>query len=50
VEIINLKEYSSHLPVEHKLLLDERLKRVEVGMTTLKNWNLVIRKYEKKAI
>jgi hypothetical protein len=50
VEIIDVKEESSDLPVEHKILLDERLKRVEEGKTTFKNWDLVKSKYEGKAI
>ena len=31
VEIIDVKEDSSDFPIEHKILLDERLKRVEEG-------------------
>jgi hypothetical protein len=50
VEIIDIKEDSSDIPIEHKILLDERLKRVEEGKTTFKNWDLVKRKYEEKAI
>ena len=50
VEIIDIKEDSSDIPIEHKILLDERLKRVEEGKTTFKNWDLVKRKYEGKAI
>lgn len=41
VEIVDVKEDSSYFPVEHKILLDERLKRVEEGNTTFKNWDLV---------
>jgi hypothetical protein len=41
VEIVDVKEDSSYFPVEHKILLDERLKRVEEGITTFKNWDLV---------
>lgn len=50
VEIIDVKEDSSDFPIEHKILLDERLKRVEEGKTTFKDWNLVKRKYEGKVI
>jgi hypothetical protein len=50
VEIVDVKEDSSDFPVEHKILLDERLKRVEEGKTTFKNWDLVKRKYEEKAV
>lgn len=50
VEIVDVKEDSSDLPVEHKVLLDERLKKVEEGKTTFKNWDLVKSKYERKSI
>jgi hypothetical protein len=50
VEIVDVKEDSSYFPVEHKILLDERLKRVEEGITTFKNWDLVKSKYEDKAV
>ena len=46
VEVIDIKENSSDIPIEHQILLDERLKRVEEGKTTFKNWDLVKRKYE----
>jgi hypothetical protein len=50
IEIIDVKENSSDLPLEHKMLLDERLKRIEEGKTTFKNWDFVKRKYERKII
>lgn len=50
VEVIDIKEDSPDIPIEHKILLDERLKRVEEGKTTFKNWDLVKRKYDGKAI
>jgi hypothetical protein len=50
VEIVDVKENNSDLPIEHKILLDERFKRVENGTTSFKNWDLVKRKYEGKAI
>jgi putative addiction module component len=50
VEIVDIKENSSDLPLEHKRLLDERLKKVENGKTSFKNWDLVKRKYEGKTI
>lgn len=50
VEIVEVKEENSDFPIEHKILLDERLKRVEEGKTTFKNWDLVKRKYEEKAV
>jgi hypothetical protein len=50
VEIVDVKENSSDLPIEHKNLLDERLKKIENGKTSFKNWDLVKKKYEGKAI
>lgn len=50
VEIIDVKEDNSETPVEHKILLDERLKRVEEGKITYKNWDLLKKKYEGKGI
>jgi hypothetical protein len=41
VEIIDVKEDNSETPVEHKILLDERLKRIEEGKITYKNWDLI---------
>jgi hypothetical protein len=41
VEIIDVKEDNSETPVEHKILLDERLKRIEEGKITYKNWDLL---------
>jgi hypothetical protein len=50
IEIVDVKEGSSDLPLEHKMLLDERLKRIEEGKTSYKNWDLVKSKYERKVI
>ena len=50
VEIIDVKEDNSETPVEHKILLDERLKRVEEGKITYKNWDLLKKKYEGKGV
>lgn len=50
VEIIEVKEDNSDIPIEHKILLDERLKRVEEGKTSYKNWDLIKKKYEGKSI
>jgi hypothetical protein len=50
IEIVDVNEGSSDLPLEHKMLLDERLKRIEEGKTSYKNWDLVKRKYERKVI
>ncbi len=50
VEIVDVKEDCSNYLVEHIKLLDERLKRVEEGKTTFKNWDLVKKRYEEKAV
>jgi hypothetical protein len=50
VEIIDVKEDNLDTPFEHKILLDERLKRVEEGKTTYKNWDLIKKKYEGKGV
>ena len=50
MEIIDVKEDNSETPVEHKILLDESLKRVEEGKITYKNWNLLKKKYERKGV
>lgn len=49
VEIVDVKENNSDLLSEHKVLLDERLKRIEEGKTSFKNWDLVKTKYDGKA-
>lgn len=50
VEIINVKENISEIPVEHKDLLEKRLQRIENGETTFKNWDLMKQKYENKSV
>ena len=50
VEIVDVKENNPDLPIEHRLLLDERLKRVEDGKTSFKNWDLIKNKYDGKAL
>lgn len=50
VEILDVEEDNAVLPIEHKVLLDERLKRIENDKTSFKNWDLVKRKYEGKTI
>jgi len=50
VEIIDVKEDNSETPVEHKILLDERLKRIEEGKITYKNWDLLKKKYEERGV
>ncbi len=50
IEIVNVKEELQKLPIEHKNLLNKRLQRIENGETTFKNWNLIKKKYENKAV
>ena len=50
IEIIDVKENNSDLSIEHKMLLNERLKRIEEGKTSFKNWDVIKRKYEGKAV
>lgn len=50
VEILNVKEEDTTIPIEHKRLLDERLARIERGETTFKSWDLLKKKYEERAI
>jgi len=50
VEIIDVKENNPDLPIEHRILLDERLKRIKDGKTSFKNWDLIKNKYDGKAL
>ncbi len=50
VEIIDVNEDNFEIPIEHKKLLDERLKLVEEGKVTYKSWDLIRLKYEKKGV
>ena len=50
IEIVDVKENIGDLPVEHRDLLDKRLKKIEKGETTFKNWDLIKKRYEDKAI
>lgn len=50
IEIVNVKEELQELPSEHKDLLDKRLQRIENGETAFKNWDLIKKKYEDKAV
>ncbi|SHJ19940.1 Putative addiction module component [Tangfeifania diversioriginum] len=50
VEIIDVKEGSDNLPLEHRDLLDKRLERIKNGETTFKNWDSIKMKYENKEI
>lgn len=50
VEIVDVKENNPDMPIEHRVLLDGRLKRVEDGTTSFKNWELIKNKYDGKAL
>ena len=50
IEVVNMKEVLQELPENHKDLLDERLQKIENGETTFKNWDLIKKKYENKAV
>jgi len=50
VEIVDIKEGNKDIPREHSKLLKERLKRIQEGKTSFKNWDLIKGKYEGKAV
>jgi hypothetical protein len=50
IEILDMKEDEILLPIEHRELLEKRLKRIEQGEVSFKSWDLIKKKYEKKAI
>lgn len=50
VEIVDVKEDDEPLLHEHKVILEERLKRIESGETTFTKWELIQDKYGNKAI
>ncbi len=50
IDILEIKEEDHFIPEEHKILLEERLRRIEDGNTTFKSWDLIKEKYVKKAI
>jgi len=50
IEIIDVKEKSEELPIEHRDLLDKRLQRIEKGEAAFKDWEQIKKKYENKAI
>lgn len=50
IEIIDVKEETSDLPVEHIELLDKRLQRVEEGKTSYQKWDVVKKKYGDTAL
>lgn len=50
IEIIDVKEDTYDIPEEHRMLLDERLKMVEEGKTSFRDWEMVKKKYEGETI
>ncbi len=48
VEIIDIKEDSPDLLLEHKLILDQRLSKAEEGKTAYKNWDLLVKSMRTK--
>jgi hypothetical protein len=50
IEILDMKEDETLLPIEHQVLLEKRLKRIEQGEASFKSWDLIKKKYEKKAV
>ena len=50
VEIIDVEEEVSDLPIEHIELLDKRLQKVEEGKISYQKWDVVKKKYEDRAL
>lgn len=50
IEIIDVRENSGDLPIEHRDLLDKRLEKIQKNKSTFKDWDLIKEKYEKKSI
>tara|TARA_R110000868_G_scaffold58893_2_gene181135 strand:+ start:422 stop:643 length:222 start_codon:yes stop_codon:yes gene_type:complete len=48
IEIIDVKENTEDIPLEHKSLLDQRLQKIKNGKTAFKNWDLIKENYEIK--
>ena len=49
IEIIDVKE-EGELPEEHRVLLDKRLHKTDNSESSFKNWDLLKKKYEGKAV
>jgi len=41
IEIVDVRGDIEDLPVEHRRLLEKRLKRIEKGKTAFKSWDLI---------
>jgi hypothetical protein len=50
IEIMDIKEDETPFSGEHKALLEERLKKIETGETSFRNWDTIKQKYEEKTI
>lgn len=49
IEIIDVKE-DGELPVEHRILLNERLQKIENGKSSFKSWDMIKKKYEENTV
>ena len=45
VEVVDVSEGEPGLLEEHRIILDERLNKVEAGEVTFKSWDLIKKKY-----
>lgn len=50
IEIVDVKDVASELTPYHKELIDKRLQKIDNGEVSFKNWDLVKKKYETKAV
>ena len=50
IEIVDVSGDIGDLPLEHRRLLEKRLKRIEKGKTAFKSWDLIKHEYENKAV
>jgi len=50
IEIVEVKEGSGDLSIEHRRLLDKRLQKIERGEATFRDWESLKKKYEGKAV
>lgn len=48
IDIVNINEEENAISEAHKRLLDKRLKEIEEGKTTFRDWEDIKKKYEKK--
>ena len=50
IEIVDVKEDTGELPIEHRKLLEKRIQKIEKGETSFKDWDSIKSKYENRAI